>query len=158
MGVSLPKMLAPADRVLAAVAGLACVVVLASASSAPAWQMYGHDSSHSAQSRYLGPVTSAAGLWMFPTQGQVMSSPAVDADGGVYVGSDDGNVYAINATGAQRWVFSTGGAVTSSPALSADGGVVFVGSNDYFVYAIDAASGSKVSWNGRGFGPLPWDG
>ena len=36
--------------------------------------------------------------WSFPTGDQVWSSPAVSGDGAtVYVGSDDNNVYAINA-------------------------------------------------------------
>ena len=36
------------------------------------------------------------------------SSPAV-ANGVVYVGSDDGNVYALNAsTGAKLWSYATG--------------------------------------------------
>jgi len=43
----------------------------------------------------------------------------------VYVGSDDGNLYAVNAaTGAKLWSFATGAPVFSSPALSLDGGTV----------------------------------
>ena len=55
------------------------------------------------------------------------SSPAV-VDGVVYVGSDDGNVYALNASsGAKLWNYTTGGDVYSSPAVV--GGVVYVGSD-----------------------------
>ena len=54
------------------------------------------------------------------------SSPAV-ANGVVYVGSNDGNVYALNAsTGAMLWSYTTGGGVYSSPAVA--NGVVYVGS------------------------------
>ena len=43
-----------------------------------------------------------------PPDGYVHSSPAV-ANGVVYVGSDDGNVYALNAsTGAKLWSYTTG--------------------------------------------------
>jgi outer membrane protein assembly factor BamB len=50
----------------------------------------------------------------------VDSSPAL-TNGMAYVGSDDGNVYALNAsTGARRWRFACGGEVGSSPAV-ADG-------------------------------------
>jgi len=49
----------------------------------------------------------------------VFSSPAV-ANGVVYVGSQDGNVYALNAsTGARLWGFTTGGSVFfSSPGVA----------------------------------------
>jgi outer membrane protein assembly factor BamB len=49
----------------------------------------------------------------------VESSPAV-ANGVVYVGSDDDNVYALNArTGAKLWSYTPGDHVESSPVLSA---------------------------------------
>jgi outer membrane protein assembly factor BamB len=56
------------------------------------------------------------------------------ANGVVYVGSQDNNVYALNAkTGAKLWSFTTGSSVTSSPAVA--NGVVYVGSYDGKVYA-----------------------
>jgi outer membrane protein assembly factor BamB len=86
---------------------------------------------------------SSIGLnWSYETGGDVDSSPAV-VNGVVYVGSEDGNVYAINAaTGAAVWAapFPTGGAVFSSPAVV--NGVVYVGSEDGNVYAINAATGA----------------
>ena len=80
--------------------------------------------------------------WSYATGGAVHSSPAV-ANGVVYIGSDDFNVYALNAkTGAKLWSYATGGAVQSSPAVS--NGVVYVGSNDYNVYALNAKTGAKL--------------
>jgi outer membrane protein assembly factor BamB len=82
--------------------------------------------------------------WKFKTAGRVVSSPVVVGDA-VYVGSTDGNLYAINrADGALRWKFATRGAVNSSPAFS--NGVVFAGSADGRFYAVDAATG-KEKWN-----------
>ena len=70
------------------------------------------------------------------------SSPAV-ANGVVYIGSDDNNVYALNAnTGALLWSYTTGGAVTSSPAVA--NGVVYVGSDDNKVYALNASTGALL--------------
>jgi outer membrane protein assembly factor BamB len=43
----------------------------------------------------LAPLTGIA-LWEFVTNGSSNSSPAIGADGTVYVGSDDGRVYAIS--------------------------------------------------------------
>jgi hypothetical protein len=76
----------------------------------------------------------------------VFSSPAV-ANGVVYVGSDDGNLYAFNASGcgsstcAPAWTAFTatagGGGVESSPAVA--NGVVYVGSVDHKLYAFTAS-------------------
>ena len=45
---------------------------------------------------------------------------------------------------SQIWSFPTGGAVYSSPAVSSDGKVVYVGSGDNNLYAVDAVNGSKI--------------
>jgi len=72
----------------------------------------------------------------------VISSPAV-ANGVVYVGSVDDNVYALNATtGAKLWSYTSAGPVQSSPAVA--NGVVYVGSNDYNVYALNATTGALL--------------
>jgi outer membrane protein assembly factor BamB len=106
-------------------------------------------------------------VWRFPTHGPVNSSPAV-ADGLVYFSSLDGNVYAVNTSdGRERWHFATAGerrftapgihgiepkhemmadpfdVFLSSPAVA--NGVVYIGSGDHNVYAIDAATG-RLRW------------
>ena len=74
---------------------------------------------------------------------QVLSSPAV-AEGVVYIGSADHNLYAVNASdGALRWKFATRGAVNSSPAVS--DGLVYVNSLDGTFYAVDTSTG-KARW------------
>lgn len=84
--------------------------------------------------------------WQFQTGDWVRSSPAVSG-GTVYVGSEDGHLYAIDAAaGGQRWRFETEAGVWSSPAVSE--GVVYVGSEDGSVYAVDAATGSAL-WRFR---------
>src|SRR5258706_15760223 len=55
--------------------------------------------------------------WKFHTSGLVISSPAV-ANGTAYVGSTDGNLYAVDLTsGTQKWKFKTAARVASSPAV-----------------------------------------
>lgn len=44
--------------------------------------------------------------------------------------------------GTLKWTFSTGDAIHSSPAVV--DGVVYVGSRDYHIYALDAATGEKL--------------
>ena len=61
-----------------------------------------------------------------------LSSPVV-ANGVVYFGSGDGNLYALDsATGDLRWKFKTGDVVHASPALA--DGVLFFGSWDSYFY------------------------
>jgi len=79
--------------------------------------------------------------WSFLTGGSVYSSPAIGADGTIYVGSIDKKVYALEANGTKRWEFETGGAVYSSPAIGADG-TIYIGSDDNKVYALEA-NGTK---------------
>ncbi len=71
-----------------------------------------------------------------------LSSPAI-ANGVVYFGSGDHNVYAIDAAkGTLRWSFKTGDVVHASPAVV--NGVVFIGSWDRNMYALDASSGKEI--------------
>ncbi|MBI2250314.1 MAG: PQQ-like beta-propeller repeat protein, partial [Brevundimonas diminuta] len=74
------------------------------------------------------PACDATGGW-------ITSSPAVGADGTVYVGSWNNNLYALNPDGSTKWSYPTGGSVESSPAIAADG-TVYVGSNDGKLYAL----------------------
>lgn len=76
-----------------------------------------------------------------------LSSPVV-AQGAVYFGSGDGNLYAVDtATGELRWKFQTGDVVHASPAYA--NGVLFFGSWDSYFYALDAATG-KEKWRFHG--------
>ena len=81
----------------------------------------------------LAPVISS---WNFATAGQIDSSAAVAADGTIYIGSDDGNLYALNSDGTQKWVFPTSNPIDSVPAISGDGTVYF--SSATTLYAIDS--------------------
>jgi eukaryotic-like serine/threonine-protein kinase len=91
----------------------------------------------------------AKNLHGYPSAAQTMpdawdmytSSPAV-ANGKVYFGSGDGNVYAVDAqTGLMLWKFPTKDVVHSSPAVVNN--TVYVGSWDSYLYAIDAESGQE---------------
>ncbi|MDY6953860.1 MAG: PQQ-binding-like beta-propeller repeat protein [Thermodesulfobacteriota bacterium] len=74
--------------------------------------------------------------WTFRAGSEVTSSPAIAPDGTIYVGSDDGCLYAISSHGTQKWRFKTGGSIISSPAIGPDG-TVYVGSGDGRLYAIN---------------------
>jgi outer membrane protein assembly factor BamB len=108
------------------------------------WSMFNHDLAHTGSSTSITPTTNQT-LWTFTTGGAVETSPAV-VNGIVYVGSDDGCVYALNAAnGALIWNYSTGGPVQSSPAVV--DGVVYVGGfHSHAVFALNASTG-KLIWS-----------
>jgi len=75
--------------------------------------------------------------------GPMESSPALASDPAnpttprLYVGSDDGNLYAVDGTnGKIKWSFPTGGPIVSSPAVATGGTapVIVFGSKDGNVY------------------------
>jgi outer membrane protein assembly factor BamB len=105
----------------------------------------------------LDPAAREAGLafpqpgeWQFnPGTGRDMeSSPTfainpIDGIPTVYIGSDDGNLYAIDAnTGDQLWRFDTGSQVVSSPIVDLDG-TIYVGADNGNVYAVNPSGTQK---------------
>jgi len=90
-------------------------------------------------------------LWTYTTGGPVLQSPPIVANGVVYIGSNDGNVYALKAsTGTLLWSFPTGEVMAVSPALAVSNGAVYVGSNSgggpFPFYALQASTGA-VLWS-----------
>src|ERR1700686_69237 len=81
--------------------------------------------------------------WKFHTGGMVIGSPAVTG-GKVYVGSTDGNLYAVaRESGALQWKFEAKSRIPSSPAVWE--GLVYFAAYDGNFYAVDAATG-KLKW------------
>ena len=68
--------------------------------------------------------------------------PTIGADGTVFVGNADTNVYALDGDyGQLLWSFATEASVSSAPALSSDQTTLFVGSGRV-MYALDATTGT----------------
>lgn len=81
--------------------------------------------------------------WNVSLGGWSTSTPAVH-NGKVFIGSDDGNLYALDASkGSILWHYQTKGPVWSAPAVSGDGKVVF-GSWDHTYYAVSELDGSLI--------------
>lgn len=81
-------------------------------------------------------------IWTFtpPEAGAFYSSPCVVNDSFLYIGNDNGKVYAVNTQdGTGKWSFTTGGQVRSSPIQI--GGNVLVGSSDRNFYSVDSSTG-----------------
>jgi outer membrane protein assembly factor BamB len=109
------------------------------------------------------PVKTCAPLWTAATGGSGGATAAV-VNGVVYVGADDGKVYAFDAAGstgcsgtpvktcAPLWTAATGGPITGAPAVT--NGVVYVGAQDGKLYAFDALGSTGCSGGPKTCVPL----
>lgn len=97
------------------------------------WSMFGRDLTHSRRSPFRGAQTNHL-KWSYDL-GPCDSSPAIGADGTVYVGSWSAQLYAINPDGTLKWSYPTDKEVYSSPAIDSDG-TIYVGSGNSRLYAL----------------------
>ena len=104
------------------------------------WAMFGHDPQHTGRSSYNGPMNPRL-RWVFSTEYDIASSPAIGGDGTIYVTSKDANLYAIDPDGSKKWEFATLSWVYSSPGIGADG-TIYVGSWSK-LYAINPDGSEK---------------
>jgi outer membrane protein assembly factor BamB len=103
------------------------------------WPKFRRTSVQDGRSPVLPSQTGGA-LWTFQTGKGIFSTPVVDGDGTVYVGSADRTFYAIAKDGRLRWSKLTGEIIDSS-ALLDDRGHVYFGSGDGTFYTLDRANG-----------------
>jgi outer membrane protein assembly factor BamB len=109
--------------------------------SGGSWSMFRHDATRSSIGT-RGPENLSL-VWSFETKGAVVSSPSI-VDGVVYFGSQDHNIYAVDAeTGHKFWSFKTNYTIESSVAV-VDSKVV-TGAEDGYVYCLNAKTG-KLLW------------
>ncbi len=109
------------------------------------WPEFGEGMQSTRLSAALSATPTTGALeWSYTTGNKVISSAAIGADGTIYIGSVDHNLYALTPTGALEWSYTTGGVVNSSPAIGADG-TVYVGSYDNKLYAINP--NGKLKWS-----------
>jgi polyvinyl alcohol dehydrogenase (cytochrome) len=130
----------------------------AAAASGPSWNGWspGHGNARFQEARAAG--LTAADLptlklkWAFGLPGGVeaYSQPTV-AGGRVYVGSDSGQIYALDAgSGCVHWSFLAGAGVRTAPVLARLGArqALFIGDMKANLYALDASSGALI-WTAR---------
>ena len=100
----------------------------------------------------LNPATGLT-KWTFGTNDHLYSSPALGQDArgdttAIYIASTDGSVYALGPSGNLLWSYDTGEPIRSSPVLGpAPRGehrqILYVGSSDGSLYALDADTGRR---------------
>jgi outer membrane protein assembly factor BamB len=114
------------------------------------WPMFRHDPAHTAVGQ-SGP-DNLTQRWYFTTGGSVVSSPSI-VDGIAYFGSQDKNIYAVDARdGVLIWKFTTLERIESSPAVI--NARVYTGTEDGNVYCLNAYNGSLI-WKTYVGGDMP---
>ena len=81
------------------------------------------------------------------TLGDAMRSDAALANGTLYIGNDDGKLYALDAaSGLRRWQYDSGGPVFAGPTLSHDAHSLFIGSTAGVELKLDCTNVGKLIW------------
>ena len=115
-----------------------------------AWPRFHGNAKSTGLSANVGAQTNTA-KWTFSTGSNFCASPAIGADGTVYVGDSFWSVYAVNPVdGSVKWAQGAGGPVHKPPAIASDG-TIYVGGGNGAVYALNPADGS-IEWM-RSIGP-----
>ena len=103
------------------------------------------------QDGFVTALSTADGSvkWRYKVRADVDGSAALGIDGTIYIGADDGRLYALRDDGSLKWSFVTQKDIRSSVAVGADG-ALFVTSFDGNLYSLDPTG--NVRW------VLPTDG
>jgi outer membrane protein assembly factor BamB len=140
---------------------LICAVFAAAFVRADDWPKYMRDLSNSAHSAETGlsssNVQSLKTKWTFSTGGEISASPAVATVSGiatVFLGSYNGNFYALNAvTGQKIWSYGIDIVppcnkkrcrMGSSASVDVANNLVFFGAENAYLYALNATTGALV--------------
>lgn len=116
-------------------------------------------------------VVNSDGTLKWTVSSSVSTAPAIGPDGAVFIGSNDGFIYAIDPyrDGAWidtshhlqgdylRWSYQTGGRVQGDPLLGTDG-TVYITAEDGMLYAISASGQLKWKFAATGRPVLSPDG
>ena len=125
--------------------------------------MYMLNTRHTSLSNYYGPTTTTLPsiYWQQPfVSGNLYVSPSISiaSDGTLYLGSNDGYVYALDSTngGAIKWInqisnsssgnYNSPNAIFTTPVVAPDK-TIYIGSNQGYLYALNPTGTIKWSYN-----------
>lgn len=108
------------------------------------WPKFRNNALQNGRSGVKPVVNKKLKPWVFQTGKGIFSSPVIDGEGTVYIGSADQYFYALNKNGSLKWKYKTEEVIDSS-ALLDEKKHVYVGSGDAHVYAFNRENG-KLIW------------
>lgn len=88
--------------------------------------------------------------WTFPVGHDIRATPAVGADGTIYVASSDGYFYAVNPDGTEKWKVLYGEYTVGAPAISNSKNTI------YLTYKTSDDTGHLTAFN-MDDGSVIWD-
>ncbi|HTX79717.1 MAG TPA: PQQ-binding-like beta-propeller repeat protein, partial [Longilinea sp.] len=119
------------------------------------WPLFRYDQRNTGSSPQPATFVSGETPWMFQTGKGVFSTPIIDHNGNIYIGSADHIFYSLSPSGRENWQFTSGEIIDSAAILPADylengkNTVIFPG-GDGFIYCLNlnaAASGQdRLLW------------
>jgi polyvinyl alcohol dehydrogenase (cytochrome) len=124
--------------------------------NAPVWSGWGVDGSNSrfqpapsaGLSREQVPKLKLKWAFGFPGASATFGQPTVAA-GRLFVGSEDGTVYSVDArTGCIWWTYQASATVKSAVSIGGDGRLAYFGDTNGNVYAVTVSNGALV-WKVR---------
>ena len=84
--------------------------------------------------------------WSCETGGSVDSSPVLDHNGTIYIGSQDKNLYALKQDGTRKWSYDIGTKIFSTPAIDLNN-VIYVCAWNGKLLALDLEG--KPRWSAQ---------
>lgn len=98
---------------------------------------------------FSGPVTYTVTADDGTTSKTVVEAVIMQPTSIVYVGTGDGNLYALDAaSGSMKWSFKSNGSFAYSSPTYKDG-IIYEGSVDNYVYAVNSINGALI-WKAQG--------
>ena len=125
----------------------------------PVVPMYMLNPKHTGISSYYGPTTTPTLQWsndFGATNLYVSPSIGIGSDDTLYIGSNDGYVYAFNPDGSTKWslrvnstengIYTSPQSMYTTPAIGQNG-TIYIGSNEGLLYAVNPNGTLKWSYN-----------
>jgi outer membrane protein assembly factor BamB len=91
---------------------------------------------------YTFDLDSGASNEFFNTSKNRWIAAPVSEGGMIYAPNSNGSLYAINMDGESQWDFTTEAAIWAKPLIN--GNVLYIASQDHFLYALNAATGNEI--------------
>ncbi|CDL81862.1 PQQ-binding-like beta-propeller repeat protein [Xenorhabdus szentirmaii] len=83
-------------------------------------------------------------IWKLKTDGPIYSSPAVTKNGDFIIGGEDFTLRMISSQGFCLWEFKAYDAFHVTPTIDEINGIVYAGSYDHSMYAINISNGELI--------------
>jgi outer membrane protein assembly factor BamB len=109
------------------------------------WYKFHHDNKSTGLSNFKSG-TDGTLKWSFTTGAAIVSSPVIDINKNIYVGSENGYIYAINSSGGQIWKFNTGDSIRGTPLINNTINTIYATSINGKLWALYLNNGTE-KWN-----------